>query len=68
LEIPLRNRFDSRGASPACNSARLMILEFANIFGLAMHFGITAGQIRDNIYAYPTFSSDITHMIGHSRR
>jgi pyruvate/2-oxoglutarate dehydrogenase complex dihydrolipoamide dehydrogenase (E3) component len=66
LEIPLRNRFDSRGASPACNSARLMILEFANIFGLAMRFGITAGQISDNIYAYPTFSSDITHMIGHS--
>jgi glutathione reductase (NADPH) len=31
-----------------------------------MRFGIAAGQIRDNVYAYPTFSSDITHMIGHS--
>jgi glutathione reductase (NADPH) len=40
--------------------------ELVNIFGLAMRFGITAGQIRDNVYAYPTFSSDITHMIGHS--
>src|SRR5205085_1485137 len=27
--------------------------------------GITAGQIRDNIYAYPTFASDIKHMLGH---
>ena len=39
--------------------------ELVNIFGLAMRFGITAGQIRDNIYAYPTFSSDIKHMLGH---
>jgi hypothetical protein len=23
------------------------------------------GQIRENIYAYPTFSSDIKHMLGH---
>jgi glutathione reductase (NADPH) len=40
--------------------------ELVNIFGLAMRFGITAGQIRDNIYAYPTFSSDIKHMLGHA--
>jgi len=39
--------------------------ELVNIFGLAMRFGITAGQIRDNIYAYPTFSADIKHMLGH---
>ncbi|MGB8401236.1 dihydrolipoyl dehydrogenase family protein [Bradyrhizobium sp.] len=40
--------------------------ELVNIFGLAMRFGITAGQIRDNVYAYPTFSSDIRHMVGHA--
>jgi glutathione reductase (NADPH) len=40
--------------------------ELVNIFGLAMKFSITAGQIRDNIYAYPTFSSDIKHMLGHA--
>ena len=39
--------------------------ELVNIFGLAMRFGITAGQIQDNVYAYPTFSSDIKHMLGH---
>jgi glutathione reductase (NADPH) len=40
--------------------------ELINIFGLAMRFGITAGQIRNNIYAYPTFASDIKHMLGHA--
>ncbi|MEH2502941.1 glutathione reductase (NADPH) [Bradyrhizobium sp. AZCC 1578] len=39
--------------------------ELVNIFGLAMRFGITASQIRENVYAYPTFSSDIRHMLGH---
>jgi glutathione reductase (NADPH) len=39
--------------------------ELVNIFGLAMRFGITASQIRDNVYAYPTFSSDLKHMLGH---
>jgi glutathione reductase (NADPH) len=38
--------------------------ELVNIFGLAMRFGLTAGQIRDNVYAYPTFSSDLRHMLG----
>jgi glutathione reductase (NADPH) len=38
--------------------------ELVNIFGLAMRFGITASQIRDSIYAYPTFASDIRHMLG----
>jgi len=37
--------------------------ELVNIFGLAMRFGITAGQIKDYVYAYPTFSSDIKHML-----
>ncbi|EHR01947.1 dihydrolipoyl dehydrogenase family protein [Bradyrhizobium sp. WSM471] len=38
--------------------------ELINIFGLAIKFGITASQIRDNVYAYPTFSADIKHMLG----
>ena len=37
--------------------------EIVNIFGLAMRFGITAGQLKDFVYAYPTFSSDIKHML-----
>ena len=40
--------------------------ELVNLFGLAMRFGLTASQIRDNVYAYPTFSSDIKHMLGHT--
>ena len=40
--------------------------ELVNIFGLAMRFGITAAQIRENVYAYPTFASDIKHMLGHA--
>jgi len=40
--------------------------ELVNIFALAMRFGITATQIRENVYAYPTFASDIKHMLGHS--
>lgn len=39
--------------------------ELINIFGLAMRFGITATQIRENVYAYPTFASDIKNMLGH---
>jgi len=39
--------------------------ELVNLFGLAMRFRLTAAQIRDNVYAYPTFSSDIKHMLGH---
>jgi glutathione reductase (NADPH) len=37
-----------------------------NIFGLAIWFGITASQLMDNVYAYPTFSSDIKHMFAHA--
>jgi len=38
--------------------------ELINIFGLAIKFGITASQLRENVYAYPTFSADIKHMLG----
>jgi glutathione reductase (NADPH) len=41
--------------------------ELVNLFGLAMRYGITASQIKDNVYAYPTFSSDIKHMLGGNR-
>jgi glutathione reductase (NADPH) len=37
--------------------------ELINIFGLAKAHGITATQLRDFIYAYPSFSSDIKHML-----
>jgi len=37
--------------------------ELVNVFGLAIKFGITASQIKDFVYAYPTFSSDIKHML-----
>jgi len=37
--------------------------ELINIFGLAMKHGIRASQIRDFIFAYPTFSADIKHML-----
>ena len=40
--------------------------ELVNIFGLAMRFDLTASQIRENVYAYPTFSSDNKHMLVHS--
>ena len=40
--------------------------ELVNIFALAMRFGITAAQIRENVYAYPTFAADIKHMLGHA--
>lgn len=37
--------------------------ELVNVFGLAMRFGITASEIKNFIYAYPTFSADIKHML-----
>ena len=40
--------------------------ELINVFGLAIKFGITASQLRDQVYAYPTFSADIKHMLGHA--
>ena len=36
--------------------------ELINVFALAMKFGIPARQLKDNVYAYPTLSSDIKHM------
>lgn len=38
--------------------------DLINIFALAIKFGITAAQLRDSVYAYPTFSADIKHMFG----
>jgi glutathione reductase (NADPH) len=40
--------------------------ELINVFGLAIKFGITACELREQIYAYPTFSADIKHMLGHA--
>jgi len=40
--------------------------ELVNVFGLAIKFGITAQQLRNQVYAYPTFSADIKHMLGHA--
>ncbi len=37
--------------------------ELINLFGLAMGLGITAAQIRDKVYAYPTFTSDIKNLV-----
>ena len=37
--------------------------ELINIFGLAKAHGITASQLRDFIYAYPSFSADIKYML-----
>ena len=37
--------------------------ELINFFGLAMKHGITASQIRDFVFAYPTFSADIKSML-----
>jgi glutathione reductase (NADPH) len=40
--------------------------ELVNIFALAIKFGIRASELREHIYAYPTFASDIKHMLGHA--
>jgi len=37
--------------------------ELVNVFGLAIAHKLTATQIRDKIYAYPTFSSDIKNLL-----
>ena len=37
--------------------------ELINLFGMAMGCGITASQMRERIYAYPTFSSDIKNLL-----
>ena len=37
--------------------------ELINLFGLAMVHGITASQLRDYVFAFPTFSADIKSML-----
>jgi glutathione reductase (NADPH) len=37
--------------------------ELIHLFVLAMRFGITARQISDTVYAFPTFSADIKYMV-----
>ncbi|HSD92298.1 MAG TPA: NAD(P)/FAD-dependent oxidoreductase [Methyloceanibacter sp.] len=37
--------------------------ELINLFGIAMQHGITASQIRDFVFAYPSFSADIKSML-----
>jgi len=37
--------------------------ELIHLFAFAMRFGITASQIRDTVYAFPTFSADIKSML-----
>jgi glutathione reductase (NADPH) len=38
--------------------------ELIHIFALAMKHGITGGELADMVYSFPTFSSDIKHMVG----
>ena len=40
--------------------------ELINVFGLAIKFGIRARQLKDHVYASPTFSADIKHMFAHA--
>ncbi len=37
--------------------------ELIHIFALAMRHGITATDLADNLYGFPTFSSDIKNMM-----
>jgi glutathione reductase (NADPH) len=37
--------------------------EVINIFGLAIRNGLTAADLRDTIFAYPTGASDIGYML-----
>ena len=68
---PMRRPWPGRRSSSIKSTDRILGAHFVghagqelvNIFGLAMRFGITAGQIKDYVYAYPTFSSDIKHML-----
>ena len=38
--------------------------ELIHIFALAMQHGITATQLRQTVYGFPTFSADIKSMVG----
>jgi len=37
--------------------------EVVNIFGLAVRKGLSAGDLKDMVYAYPTSASDISYMV-----
>jgi glutathione reductase (NADPH) len=37
--------------------------ELIHLFALAMKFGITAADLRDSVFAFPTFSSDVKNMV-----
>jgi glutathione reductase (NADPH) len=37
--------------------------ELIHLFAFAMKFGITAGQIHDTVYAFPTFAADVKHLV-----
>ena len=36
--------------------------ELVHLFAMAMRHGITAGQMKEDIYAFPTFSSDAKNL------
>jgi glutathione reductase (NADPH) len=36
-----------------------MLGELIHLFAFAMRFSITASEIRDRLYAFPTFSADV---------
>jgi len=48
---------------PSLDWAALIDRETAMIFGLAMKHGITAGDLGDFVYGFPTFSADIKSML-----
>jgi glutathione reductase (NADPH) len=37
--------------------------EIVNLFAMAMRVGMTSTDVKESIFAYPTLSSDIAHMI-----
>jgi glutathione reductase (NADPH) len=37
--------------------------ELIHLFAFAIKFGITAADLRDTVYAFPTFSSDVKNMV-----
>ena len=37
--------------------------ELIHLFALAMKHGITAGQIKDSVFGFPTFSADIKNLL-----
>jgi glutathione reductase (NADPH) len=37
--------------------------DLIHLFAFAMRFGITASQMRETVYAFPTFSADVKHLV-----